>query len=70
MKRLKFLRETYVLNLFVIIIISLLFLYSLVNYHWKGIKERYNFVVGNISIKIHMQKLRLKNKFKHIYSQG
>jgi len=43
----------YVTNIFAIIIISFLFLYSLVTYHWKGLKERYNFVIGNISIKIY-----------------
>jgi hypothetical protein len=59
MKRPKFLKETYVSNFFVIVIISLLFLYSLAAYHWKGLKKIYNFVVGNISIKIHMQKLWL-----------
>jgi hypothetical protein len=59
-ERPKFLRETYVLNLFVIIVIFFFKIYSLAAYHWKGFKESYNFVVGNISIKIHMQKLRLK----------
>jgi hypothetical protein len=32
-----------------------------VTYHWKGFEESYNFVSGNILIRIHMQKLQ-KNK--------
>jgi hypothetical protein len=48
---------TYVLNIFAIIVISYLFLYSFVTHHWKGLKENYNFVVQNTSIRIHMQKL-------------
>jgi hypothetical protein len=49
-----------VLNLFVITIISCLFLYCFITYHWKGFEKIYNFIVGNISIKIHMQNLRSK----------
>jgi len=29
-----------------------------VTYHWKGFEENYNFVSGNTSIKIHMQKFQ------------
>jgi hypothetical protein len=42
---------------FTIIIISCSFLYRLATYHWKGFEESYNFVVGSISIKAHMQKI-------------
>jgi len=31
--------------------------YKFATYHWKCLKEIYNFVIGNILIKIHMQKL-------------
>jgi hypothetical protein len=34
-------------------IISFLFLYAIATYCWKGSEESYNFVGGNISIKIH-----------------
>jgi hypothetical protein len=57
---------TYVLNIFAIIVISYLFLYSFVTHHWKGLKENYNFVVQNTSIRIHMQKLwsnKISNTF-------
>jgi hypothetical protein len=47
-KKLKFLRETHVLNLFGITTISCLFSYKLVTYPWKILKEGYNFVVENI----------------------
>jgi len=50
-------KETYVPNLFAITVISFLFLYVIATYHWKGFEESYNFVGGNISIKIHMQTL-------------
>jgi hypothetical protein len=50
-------RETYVLNLLAITAIPYLSLYRLVTHHWKGFEERYNFVVGSISIRTHMQKL-------------
>jgi len=33
-------------------------LYRLVAYHWKGLKEGYNFVVGSTSIQICMKKLK------------
>jgi hypothetical protein len=56
-ERLKFIKKTYVPNLFAITNISCLFLYSFATYHWKGFEESYNFVVANILIKIHMQKL-------------
>jgi hypothetical protein len=56
-ERPKFLEKTYVLNFFAITTISYLFLYKLVTYPWKGLKKRYNFMVGNTSTKIHMQKL-------------
>ncbi len=32
----------YLLNLLAIIIISFLYLYMLVTYHWKGVEENYN----------------------------
>jgi len=53
----KFPRETYVPILLVIKIIAYVFLYRGATYHWKGLKESYNFVVGNDSIITHMQKL-------------
>jgi hypothetical protein len=53
----KFIEKTYVSNLFAITNISCLFLYSFAIYHWKGFEESYNFLVANISIRIHMQKL-------------
>jgi hypothetical protein len=56
-KRPKFPKETCVSNIFAIIIIFCSFLCELATYHWKGCKESYNFIVGNIPIKIHMQKL-------------
>jgi hypothetical protein len=37
-------------------------IYSLVTYHWKGLEKNYNFVIENILIKTHMQKLQ-SNKF-------
>jgi hypothetical protein len=49
--------ETYVLNIFTIVIISCSFLCKLVTYHWRGFKNIYNFVDGSISIKTHMQNL-------------
>jgi len=58
-----FLRETYVPNLLTITIISRFFIYKLVTYHWKGLKESYNFVIESISIEIHMQKLWSHNIF-------
>jgi hypothetical protein len=56
-ERPKFPKKTYFLNLFAIIVISILFLYAIATYHWKSFEESYNFVSGNASIKIHMQKL-------------
>jgi len=53
----KFLRGTNLSKLVAIKIISYLFLYSLLTYHWKGLEKNYNFVVGRISIKTYMQKL-------------
>jgi hypothetical protein len=53
-KRPKFHWETYVPNLFAITIISFLFSYVIATYHWKGFEKNYNFVGGNIPIKIHM----------------
>jgi hypothetical protein len=60
-----FLRKTYVLNLFAITTISCLFLYRLVNYHWKGLEEGYNFVIGNISKTSHA-KIIIQQSFIHI----
>ncbi len=31
-------------------------LYKFMTYHWKGVEKDYNFVIGSISIKIHMKK--------------
>jgi hypothetical protein len=59
-ERPKFLGGTYVpyvLKILAIIVISYLFLYRLVTYHWKGLEESYNFVVENILIKTQMKKL-------------
>jgi hypothetical protein len=44
----KFPEETYVPNLLAFTIIF--FLYKLASFHWKGLKESYNFV-GSTSIK-------------------
>lgn len=49
-------KETRILNFFSIITISYLFLYILVTYRWKGLKERYNFIIESTSIRIHMKK--------------
>jgi hypothetical protein len=49
--------ETNLSNFLIIIVISNLLLYKLVTYNWKGLKDIYNFVIGSISIKTHMQKL-------------
>jgi len=62
----KFPMETYVSNIFAIIVISYLFLYSFASHHWKSLKESYNFVVRNTSMRIHMQKLR-SNKISNIF---
>jgi len=56
-KKPKFSRVTNVLNSFAITTISCLFLYKLATYPWKSFKGGYNFVIGSISITIHMQKL-------------
>jgi len=56
-ERPKFIEKTYVLKLFAIKNFSCLFLYSFATYHWKDFEESYNFLVANISIIIHMQKL-------------
>jgi hypothetical protein len=58
--------ETYVSNLFTII--SFVFLYVIVTYHWKGFENNYNFINGNISIRIHIQKLRSNKNFEHTCS--
>jgi hypothetical protein len=50
----KFLKETYVLNLFVITTFSFSFLYRLATYHSKGFEEGYNFVSESTSIIIHI----------------
>jgi hypothetical protein len=57
----KYLRKTFVPNFFATITISCSFLYKLVTYYWKVLKESYNFVVKNISIKIHMKKWQSHN---------
>jgi hypothetical protein len=54
-------------QIFFIIIVMFLNIYSLATYHWKGLEKNYNFVVENILIKIHMKKLQSK-KFKYICS--
>jgi hypothetical protein len=53
---LKYVKETYVSNHFIIIIIWCSFLYKLATYHWKGLNKIYSFVVENILINIYMQK--------------
>jgi hypothetical protein len=67
-ERSKFLKEIYVPNLFAITTISCLFLYRLMTYDWKGFKEAYNFVVGNISNQNSYAKITIKQNFKHICS--
>jgi hypothetical protein len=49
--------KTYVLKHLTIGVISYLFLYMRMIYHWKGLEENYNFVVESISIKIQMHNL-------------
>jgi hypothetical protein len=46
--------------------ISFLLLYMFMTYHWKGFKEKYNFVIENTLIKTHMQKL-WSNKFSNTF---
>jgi hypothetical protein len=53
----KFHGETYVPIFLPIRNISYVFSHRLATYHWKALKENYNFVVGTNSIKIHMRKL-------------
>jgi hypothetical protein len=53
--RLKFLKETYVLNFFKTITISFLFLYWLESYHWKGFEEGHNFAPESTSFRIHIK---------------
>jgi hypothetical protein len=62
----KFPMETYVSNIFVIIVISYFFIYSFATHHWKSLEESYNFVVRNTSMRIHMQKLR-SNKISNTF---
>jgi len=67
-ERPKFFRETYVPIFLTIIIISFLFLYKLAIYHCKGFNDNYNFVVENILIIIHIQKLwshKILDTFAH-----
>ncbi len=45
-----------------------MFLYAIATYHWKGFEYNYNFVGGNISIIINMQKLQSKKIIEHICS--
>jgi len=66
----KFPKETYVLNLFVITIMSFFKKYVIATYHWKGFKESYNFVGENISIKIYMQKSQSNKIFNKFIPQG
>ncbi len=51
-------RENICYKSFAFIVILFSFLYILMTYHCKGLGEKYNFVIWNISIRIHMQKLR------------
>jgi hypothetical protein len=48
---------TYVLKFFATMTISYSFLYKLATYYWKAFEKGYNFVLENMSIKIHMKKL-------------
>ncbi len=66
-ERPKFLEETYVSNIFAIIIISCLFLYMLVTHHWKGFKEIYNFVIGSTLIKIIYKSCNHKKFRTHLF---
>jgi hypothetical protein len=54
-ERPKFVGETYIPKTFAIRTIPCLLLYKLVTYHWKGLEESYNFVVGSILIKFYMK---------------
>jgi len=53
----------------VITIISCL-KYVITTYHWNGFEESYNFVGGNISIKIYMQKLQSNKILNTFVPQG
>jgi hypothetical protein len=55
-KRLSSPWNSHVPNNFTISTISCWLLYRLATYHWKVLEEGYNFVVENISIKIHYKK--------------
>jgi hypothetical protein len=69
-ERPKFPKKPYILNHFAITTISCLFIYSLTTYLWKGLEESYNFVIQNISIKIHMQKLQLNKILNTFVTRG
>lgn len=56
------------MNLLVIIVISYLFLYKLATYHWKGLKENYNFVVTKHFNQNLNAKVMITQSFKHICS--
>jgi hypothetical protein len=62
MESLMFPKDTYVSNLFAITIISFLFLYIIAPYHWKDFENNYNFIDGNISIRIPYAKITIKQK--------
>jgi hypothetical protein len=51
-------RNNHVLNCFVITTLSHWFSYKLVTYNWKGLDVGYKFEVKNVSIKIHMKKIK------------
>ncbi len=61
-------RETYILNHFAIVIISFLFLYAIVNYHWKGFKESYNFTSQKYFNQNLYAKVIIKQNIEHICS--
>jgi hypothetical protein len=68
---------TYVLNFFATMTISFSFLYKLATYYWKAFEEGYNFVLENMSIKIHMKKLHkdlnafvFQGNLGHFFSRG
>jgi hypothetical protein len=49
-ERHKFPKETYVSKHFAIILISYLFLYRFLTYHWKGLEDSYNLIIGRYTL--------------------
>jgi hypothetical protein len=69
-ERPKFFMETYVPKKIAIRTIPCLLLYKFATYHWKGLKENYNFIVGSISIKIYMKNFKSHKIFDTFVPQG